>query len=81
MNHSQNNTTVIFLTFEISPVFVISLKFYHKVIPSKDADRNANSFKPDQAVSLRPVMFAQKNCKEAAGCGSDEYFNDKLSDL
>ena len=42
VNHSQNNTTVIFLTFGISPqFFVISLIFYHKVIPSKDADRNA----------------------------------------
>ena len=71
MNHSQNNTTVIFLTFRIaSQFFVVSLKFYHKVIPSKDADRNVNSFNPDQPVSLRPVLFAQKNCKVAAGCGS-----------
>ena len=54
MNHSQNNTTVIFLNFGISPqFFVISLKFYHIVIPSKDADRNANSCDPDQAVSLK----------------------------
>ena len=28
---------------------------------------------------FRPVQFAQKNCKEAAGCY--DYFNDKLSDL
>ena len=53
VNHSQNNTSVIFLTFRISPrFFAISLKFYHKVKPSKDADGNANSFNPDQAVSL-----------------------------
>ena len=42
VNYSQNNTTVIFLNFGISSVFfVIILKFYHKVMPSKDADRNA----------------------------------------
>ena len=72
MNHSLNNTTVTFLTFGISPqFFVISLKLYHKVMPSKEADRNANSFNPDLAVSLRPVLFAQKTCKvAAAGCGS-----------
>ena len=53
MNHSQNNTIVIFLNFGISPqYFVIILKFYHKVIPSKDADSNASSFNPDQTVSL-----------------------------
>ena len=39
--------------WDIPQFFVIILKFYHKVIiPSKDADRNANSFNPDQAVSL-----------------------------
>ena len=32
--------------------FVIKLKFDHKVMPSKDTDENANSFKPDQTVSL-----------------------------
>ena len=30
--------------------FVIRLKFDHKVMPSKDTDENANSFKPDQTV-------------------------------
>ena len=30
---------------------------------------------------LRPVLFAQKNCKVTAGCGSYDYFNDELSDL
>ena len=57
MKHSQNTSTVIFLNFGISPLFfVIILKFDHKVlkvIPSKDADRNANSFNPDQTVSLK----------------------------
>ena len=42
-----------FSNFGISPQFFVNiLKFYHKVIPSKDADRNANSFNPDQTVSL-----------------------------
>ena len=53
VNHSQNIITFIFLSFGISSkFFVIILKFDHKVMPSKDADRNANSFNPDQAVSL-----------------------------
>ena len=70
MNHSQNNTTVIFLTSGISPqFFVISLKFYHKVIPSKDEDRNTNSFNPDQAVSLSSIACTEKICKVSAGCG------------
>ena len=31
---------------------------------------------------FRPELFAQKNCKVAAGCGvMIDYFNDKLSDL
>ena len=46
------------------------LKFYHKVIPSKDADRNVNSFNPDQAFLFRPALFAQKNRRVATGCGS-----------
>ena len=51
--------------------FVIILKFYHKVIPSKDADRNANIFNPDQAVLFRPALFAQKNCKVTGSCWSN----------
>ena len=52
-SQSKQYSTVIFLNFGISSqFFVIILKFYHKVIPSKDADRNANSFYPDQTVSL-----------------------------
>ena len=35
--------------------FVIKLKFDHKVMPSKDTDENANSFKPVQTVSLSAV--------------------------
>ena len=30
-------------------------KFDHKVMQSKDTDENANSFKPDQTVSLLAV--------------------------
>ena len=53
VNHSQNNSTVSFLNFGISPQFFVTiLKFYYKVIPSKDADRNANSFNPVQTVSF-----------------------------
>ena len=60
-NYSQNNTTVNFLNFGISSkFFVIILKFDHKVMPSKDADRTANSFNPDQAVSLRPAVSTEK---------------------
>ena len=79
MNHSQNNSTVIFLNFGISlQFFVIILKFYHKVIPSKDADRYANSFNPDQTVSLKTTaLLSKKNYSVATGCRS----YDKLSDL
>ena len=80
MNHSQKDSSVIFLNFGISPqFFAIILKFYHKVhvIPSKNADRNANSFNPDHSFLLTPALLAQKNYKVAAGCGSC----DKLSDL
>ena len=53
VNHSQNSTTVLFLTLVISPqFFVIILKFYHKKLSSKEAYRNVNSFNPDQAVSF-----------------------------
>ena len=36
----------------IPTVFCNHPKIYHKVIPSKDADRNADSFNPEQTVSL-----------------------------
>ena len=68
---NQNNSAVIFLNFGISPqFFVIILKFYHKVIPSKDADRNANSFNPDQTVSLKTSTVSKEKLKVVAGCGS-----------
>ena len=71
MNHSQNNTTVIFLNFGISSkIFVIILKFDHKVMPSKDVDRNANNFNPDQTVSL----YTSTVCTEKFMI---DYFNDK----
>ena len=52
---SQSNQYYCYFSnfLDIPTVFlVIKLKFYHKVIPSKDADRNANSFNPNQAVPL-----------------------------
>ena len=44
-----------FKIFGYPKFFVIKLKFDHKVMPSKDTDENANSFKPDQTVSLSAV--------------------------
>ena len=57
MNHSKT-ILVIFLNFVISSkFFVIILKFNHKVMPSKDADKSGNSFNPDQAVLCRYGSF------------------------
>ena len=71
VNHSQNNATVIFLTFGISPQFFVNgLKFNHKVKPSNNADRNAIALILIKLFLFRPVLFAQKNCKVAAGCRS-----------
>ena len=36
-------------------VFLITLKFEQKVMPSIDVEGNANSFKPGQSVSLCAV--------------------------
>ena len=54
VNHSQNNSTVIFLNIGISPQFFCN---HPKILQQsttikKDADRNAISFNPDQTVSL-----------------------------
>ena len=46
---------LVFLNFGIhvsQQFFCNHPKIYHKVIPSKDADRNADSFNPEQTVSL-----------------------------
>ena len=51
-SHSKNNSTVIFLNFWISPVFCIHPKILQQRNTIKNADKNANSFNPDQTVSV-----------------------------
>ena len=76
VNHSQNNSTVIFSKFWDIPTvfFVIILKIDHKVLKVKYHQKMQTEMQ--RALILirlflfRPALLAQKNCKVAAGCGS-----------
>ena len=50
-------------------------------MPSKDADGNSNSFKPDQAVSLWVGTVCTEKCYVAIGNAGYDLLNEKLSDL